>query len=417
MNPVKLLGAAGVLLTTAGIWSVATPALATGNFYEGKTIKMIVRSAPGGGYDFYGRLMARHMPRHIPGNPKMIVINMPGAGGIVAANYLMNRAKRDGTEMGALTRELTLAQRTGAVGVKYDINKMPALGSAASSTFLVVMSRNHPVKTYAQLKKHGEPVLFATTGPGAGSYQYPSVLKYDGFPIKIISGIVGGQSRFLSMERGETHATANSYESTQKAIKEFGLVPILYSGAKHPDLKDVPHIGTQLSPKGKQLAALLGAPLAAGRPFFTAPETPADRVTILRTAFKAALEDPQLIKEAGRAKRNVSWTSPEEMASINREILTAPDDVVALYKEGSKKPKKSAANALKHAGAVVKIERKGRRVWIDHKGKNVMAKISGSRTKITVAGAKAKRKAIKMGMNCRFTYPGPGEEASNVDCK
>jgi len=105
------------------------------------------------------------------------------------------------------------------------------------------------------------------------------------------------------------------------------------------------------------------------------------------------------------------------MTKINQEILGASDTVIAAFKAGSKKPKKDLSKFLKHMGVVTKIKKKGRSVWIDHKGKEVMAKISGSRTKITVAGKKVKRKAIKVGMNCQFTYPKPGAEAAMVDCK
>ncbi|MDA1325844.1 MAG: tripartite tricarboxylate transporter substrate-binding protein [Proteobacteria bacterium] len=416
----RIKGAIAFCGLLAGLISggvVDAPSAVAQSFYKGKTIKMIVRSAPGGGYDFYGRLVARHLGKHIPGKPDVIVINMPGAGGIVAANYIMNRAKRNGTEIAILTRELALAQRTGEVGVKYDLRELSAIGSAASSTFLVVLGKNQPIKTYEQLRKSTKPVLFAATGPGAGSYQYPALLKNDGFNVKIITGILGGQARFLSIERGEVNGTANSYESTAKAIDEFGLIPIFYSGAEVPALKGVPHINTQLTAEGKQLAALLGAPLAAGRPFFSTPNTPANRLKILRAAFKATLEDPQLLKEAERAKRNVAWTAPSVMDGINRDILSASDKVIALYNEGAKKPKQNLSKFLKHLGPVTQIKDKGRKIWIDHKGKEVMAKISGSRTKITLGGKTVKRKAIKVGMNCQFTYPKPGAEAVMVDCK
>ena len=408
----------GGLLAGLNFWGMAdAPSAAAQSFYKDKTIKMIVRSNPGGGYDFYGRLMARHMPNHIPGKPNMIVINMPGAGGIVAANYLANRAKRNGTEIAILTRELALAQRTKEVGVKYDLRKLVPIGSAASSTFLIVMGKNQPIKTYEQLKKSKKMVLFAATGPGAGSYQYPVLLRNDGFNIKIITGIIGGQARFLSIERGEVNGTANSYESTRQAIKEFGLIPILYNGAPIAPLKGVPHINKYLSEQGKAIGALMAAPLAAGRPFFTTPGVPADRLKILRAAFKAALHDPRLLQEAKRAKRNVAWTDPSVMDGINRQILGASDQVIAAFKAGAKKPKKDLSKFLKHMGLVTKTKRGGRRIWIDHKGKEVMAKVSGSRTKVTVNGKKAKRKAIKVGMNCQFTYPKPGGEAAMVDCK
>ena len=379
-------------------------------FYKGKTIKMIVRSAPGGGYDFYGRLLARHMPKHISGNPKMIVINMPGAGGIVAANYMAKRAKKNGTEVAILTRELALSQRTSAVGVKYDLKKLSAIGSAASSTFLIVMGKNQPIKTYQQLKSSKKTVRFAATGPGAGSYQYPALLKLDGFNVKIISGFSGGQNRFLAIERGDVHGTANSYESTRKAIKELGLIPILYNGDPHPALK-VPHMGDLLSDQGKALAALLGAPLAAGRPFFTTGGVPAAQLKTLRAAFKAALHDKDLLREAKRAKRNIAWTAPALMEKINGEILGASDKVIALYKAGSKKVYK------KHTTQITKIKKKGKRIYFAYKGKQIKVKVSGKRTKVMIKGKKVKRKKLKVGMTCKFKFPGAGGEAKYIKCK
>lgn len=410
--------ALGSLVAGIAAWGLAgAPTAAAESFYKGRTVKLIIRSNPGGGYDFYGRLIARHMARHIPGNPDFISVNMPGAGGIVAANYLMNRAKKNGTEIAILTREIGLAQRTGATGVKYDIRKLNPLGSAASSTFLAVLVKDHPVKNIFQLRKYKKTVLMAATGPGSGSYQWSSLLKFDGFPVKVISGYTGGQERFLAMARGEVQGTANSYESTRTAIEEHGFVPIMYVGSKVSGLKGVPEISEALTKEGKQLAALIGAPLAAGRPFFTTPGVPAERLKMLRAAFKATVEDPQLLKEAKRAKRKVGWSSPGTLEKIYDNILNASDEVVALYKEGSKKPKKKAGKLVKHEGPVTGIKKGGRRVSISYKGKEVTAKISGSRTKITLNGKKAKRKAIKVGMNCRFTYPKAGAEATNVDCK
>ena len=401
----------GSILTGAATFGFADiPNAAAEGFYKGKTIKMIVRSAPGGGYDFYGRLLARHMPKHIPGNPKMIVINMPGAGGIVAANYMANRAKKNGTEIAILTRELALSQRTGAVGVKYNLKKLSALGSAASSTFLIAMGKNQPIKTYQQLKDSKKTIRFAATGPGSGSYQYPALLKLDGFNVKIISGFSGGQNRFLAIERGDVHGTANSYESTRKAIKELGLIPILYNGAPHPALK-VPQMGDLLSDQGKALAALLGAPLAAGRPFFTTGGVPADQLKTLRAAFKAALHDKDLLREAKRAKRNVAWTAPALMEKINAEILGASDKVIALYKAGAKKVYK------KHTTQITKIKKKGKRIYFAYKGNQIKVKVSGKRTKVMIKGKKVKRKKLKVGMTCKFKFPGAGGEAKYIKCK
>lgn len=419
MKAKRNLGSLAIAALLAGTvsGSLSVSPVAAESFYKGKTIKIVVRSGAGGGYDYYARLIARHMPRHLPGKPSSITINMPGAGGIVAANYMMNRAKRDGTEIAILSREIANAQRTGETGVTYDTRQLISIGSAASSTSVIVLSKSHPVKTLAQLKNYHKTVLLAATGPGSGSYQRAMLLQTDGFPVKPVTGYLSTPERMLAVVRGDTHGTSNSFESTRDQIKELGLVPIAYLGNPHPALAGVPDMRSQLSKRGKQFAALMAAPLTAGRPFLTAPNVPAERVKLLRAAFKAALADPELLKEAKKARRSISWTDPKTMDEIYRDILGASDEIVSLYKGSAKKPKKNLSSMVKHDGPVTKIKRGGRRVWIDYKGKEVRAKISGSRTKITLNGKKAKRKAIKVGMKCRFTYPKPGAEATNVDCK
>lgn len=406
----------GLMAGAIGTFSAA-PAIADDGFYKGKNLKMVVRSGAGGGYDYYGRLLARHMPKYIPGKPKMIVVNLPGAGGIVAANYMMNRAKKGGIEFAILSREIAISQRTRETGVNYDVRKLIAIGSAAASTSVMVMAKNHPVKTLAQLKAYKGVVKFAATGPGSGSYQRAILLKNDGYPVVPITGYVSTPERFLSVVRGDTQGTSNSYESTKTAIKEMGLVPIAFLGVARPELKGIPDLRDVLSPSGKQFASLMAAPLAAGRPFFTTPGVPAARVAMLRNAFKSALKDPALLAEANKAKRSISWTDPKQMDEINAGILEATDDVVAMFKEGAKKPKRKPGKMVKHEGPVTATKKGGRRIVISYKGKDVTAKVSGSRTKVTVGGKKVKRKAIKVGMNCRFTYPKPGAEATNIDCK
>ena len=413
MNALTLGG-----LIVGAFGSITTaPAIADDGFYKGKNLKMIVRSGAGGGYDYYGRLIARHMVKYIPGKPNMIVVNLPGAGGIVAANYMMNRAKKGGIEFAILSREIAISQRTQETGVQYDVRKLNAIGSAAASTSVMVMAKNHPVKTLANLKSYKKTVKFAATGPGSGSYQRAILLRNDGYPVKPITGYVSTPERFLAVVRGDVDGTSNSYESTKTAIKEMGLVPIAYLGVARPELKGIPDLRSVLSPRGKQFASLMAAPLAAGRPFFTTPGVPKARVAMLRAAFKAALKDSGLLAEAKKAKRSISWTDPKEMNDINAGILGASDDVVAMFKEGAKKPKKKLGKMVKHEGSVTATKKGGRRIVISYKGKEVTAKVSGKRTKVTLNGKKVKRKTIKVGMNCQFTYPKPGAEAAMVDCK
>jgi tripartite-type tricarboxylate transporter receptor subunit TctC len=409
--------ALGGIIAGALSAAASVPAIADDGFYKGKNLKMVVRSGAGGGYDYYGRLIARHMGKYIPGNPKMIVINLPGAGGIVAANYMMNRAKKGGIEFAILSREIAISQRTKEIGINYDVRKLIAIGSAAASTSVMVLAKDHSVKTLAQLKTYNGVVRFAATGPGSGSYQRAILLKNDGYPVQPITGYTSTPERFLSVVRGDTQGTSNSYESTKTAIEEMGLVPIAYLGVKRPELKGIPDLRDVLSPSGKQFASLMAAPLAAGRPFFTTPGVPKARVAMLRAAFKSALGDSELLREAKKAKRSIAWTDPKQMDEINAGILGASDSVIAMFKQGAKKPKKDLSKFLKHMGLVTATKKGGRRITIDHKGKEVTAKVSGSRTKITLNGKKVKRKKIKVGMNCQFTYPKPGGEAAKIDCK
>jgi len=311
---------------------VFEPALAQNSFYKGKTIKIVVRSDPGGGYDTYGRLVSRHISKHIPGNPRTIVINMPGAGGIVAANYLANRARRDGTEIAVLSREIAISQRLGQTGVKYDVRKLIPIGSAAGSIRVWTVRNDLPIKTLEDIKKSSEPVKFSATGAGAGSYQGVKLLEVDGFPVKAITGYSGTAERVLAVLRGEVEGTIGTWGSLRTPIKEGELRAIARLGVAVPG-ENIPDILDSLSPEGLALASLMAAPLVAGRAFFAAPGTPPDRVKILREAFQQAMKDPELLAEAKRARRNISPATAEEMERVYQGILDAPESVVARFKK------------------------------------------------------------------------------------
>ncbi len=325
------LAACGALLgTTLGSDGARADA---GAWYKGKTMKLTVRSNPGGGYDFYGRLIARHITRHISGKPRIIVINMAGAGGIVATNYLANRAKRDGTELAIINREAALAQRLKTKGVKYDIRTLIPVGSTSSSTAVYAITKKLPIKTLADLKKSKTVIKFSATGRGGGNFQRVKLLELSGYPTQPITGYHGTQERVLAIVRGDVHGTSGSFESMKGPAKESGLRFIAYLGNAHPSLKGVPDVRGALSADGKKLAALIAAPMAAGRPFFTAPKTPKARVGVLRASFKAAMQDPELIKEAKKADRSVAWTDPVIMEEVYRDIMNASDEVINQFKK------------------------------------------------------------------------------------
>ncbi|MDH3240813.1 MAG: tripartite tricarboxylate transporter substrate-binding protein [Alphaproteobacteria bacterium] len=324
--------AASLAILGAGAIAGAQPAAAADSLYKGKTIKVIIRSSAGGGYDYYGRLIGRHIGRHLPGVPNVIAVNMPGAGGVVAANYLANRAKRDGTEIGILNRGVAVAQRMKVKGVKYDVAKLIPLGSPAASSAVWVIRGNHPVKSLADLKTHGSPIKFSTTGTGSASTQMIQVLKADGYPVTIITGYSGMSEKVLAVVRGDVDATCCEFGTLRSHIKESDLRVLAKLGG-HPDLKAYPDVRDGLSIDARALTNFMAAPLVAGRPFFTSPGVAGDRVKALRGALKASLGDPGLVAEAKKAKRNISFTTPEEMEDVYRGILGASDKVVEQFKK------------------------------------------------------------------------------------
>jgi tripartite-type tricarboxylate transporter receptor subunit TctC len=324
---------ASLLILAILTYSLAfEPALAQNSFYKGKTIKIVVRSDPGGGYDVYGRLVSRHISKYIPGNPRTIVINMPGAGGIVAANYMANRARRDGTEIAILSRELAISQRLQQIGVNYDVRTLIPIGSAAGETRVFTLRSDLPIKTLGDLKKFPKTVKFSATGPGAGSFQFVKLLEFDGFPVKVITGYSGTPERILAVLRGDVEGTVGTYGSLRNSIDEGQLKAIARLGVAVPvlDLSDARNF---LSPEARGLASLMAAPLVAGRPFFTPPGVPPDRVKILREAFQKAMKDPELLAEAKRGRRDISPATAEEMERVYLSILGAPESVVARFKK------------------------------------------------------------------------------------
>ncbi len=395
--------------TSSTIWHDAKAE----DFYKGKTLRVIIRSSAGGGNDFYGRLLGRHMPRHIPGKPNSIPINMPGASGIVAANYIHNRAKRDGTEIGILARAIVIAQRTGVKGVRYDVRNLIALGSPASDSAIFVASNKSWIKSLKDLKRGGREVRVSTTGVTGGAYQRSVVLKHEGFPMKMITGYGGNNEKVMAVVRGEVDITAGSLGTMISDVREqhfriIGKLGPIRPGipAGTPDLRDV------VTGERKALATFLVAPLEAGRPFYAPPKVPADRVKILRTAFMKALADPKLLKEAKKARKDITPTSPEQMEKTNKALLATPAAIIDSFK------RLTTPKAKTYKGKITALADRNKQVTMKRdNGKTFTTKISGSRTTVLVAGKKVKRKALKVGMSCAVTAPGNKTEAKKVDCK
>jgi tripartite-type tricarboxylate transporter receptor subunit TctC len=298
--------------------------------YEGKTVTIVVGFKTGGGYDATARLLARHLPKHIPGKPNVIVQNMPGANSIISANHVYAVAKPDGLTIGTFNRNLVLAQLTNVSGVKFDMTKFAWIGSAASETTILTIRSDLPYKTFDELRKAGKTVVIGATGPGANTYDFPLLLKeFLGVDLKIVSGYSSSADIMLAIERKEVDGRAGSYTSLRPFIDRKLVHPVIRARAAEPGIEQLP-VDENLAPtpRAKAIMALRSAPEVIGRPYVMPPGTPGDIVKTMREAFRNAIRDPELVEQARKAKMELEYVSGDETLKILNEVLSQPKDVV-----------------------------------------------------------------------------------------
>lgn len=420
-------------LLPAALVALASPALAdpVADFYSGKQISVIVGSAAGGGFDAYARLLTHHMGHHIRGKPGFIVRNMPGAGSIVAANYVYNVASQDGTVIGAPQRGAPFEQILGNKGPKFDPVKFHWLGSLNNEAGVLKVLKSHPVKTLEDAIK--TPVILGASGPN-DSEIYPALMNNTiGTKFKIIFGYPSSTAVDLATEREEVFGQSHSFSSVVQRYPDWKnkfTMLVQLSLKKHPDLPDVPlifdyldarHVVPGVTPaEAKSLWQLMLTQKVMGRPFMLGPGVPADRVTALRRAFDATVQDAAFKAEADRQKREIVAVGGDDIQQMIKDVAAAPKPIIAKLKDFIRyKGERVVAKVVtpKFTGAVTATTGGGRKVSIDAGGKKVTTGISGSRTKVTVAGKPADRGAVKVGMRCTITLPTPGaKEATKVDC-
>jgi tripartite-type tricarboxylate transporter receptor subunit TctC len=331
----------GVVVAVMGAASAQPPA----EFFKDKTIIFYVGLSAGGGYDVNARLVARHIGKHIPGNPQVIVRNMPGGGGLVMTNYVANVAPKDGLHIGAPQRGIPFEPLLGDhSNAKFDAVKLNWIGSANTDTSVAVVHKRTGVKKWQDLKTRANDLIVAGTGIGTESVTVPYLLRnLLGFKYRVIAGYPGGSEMNLAMLRGEVDGRGTfSWTSLKPHLKEWidtGELAILYQQGlrKHPDIANIPLV-MELTEDAeiKQVLTIQFTAFELGRPYFVAEGVPADRVAALRRAFDMAMKDKALLADAEKLNQEVNPFTGEEMQRILAEVYATPRALVNRLAEATR---------------------------------------------------------------------------------
>jgi len=415
MNDTRHRATLGARLAAIGLsLGLAAPAWAAldpVDFYKGKTVTYIVATAPGGGYDSYGRLVADFMQKYLPGST-FVVRNMPGAGHLIGANAIY-ASKPDGLTLGTFNTGLIYNQLIGLEGIRFDLTRMSWIGKAASEPRVFVISTKSPIKSFKDLQESKQTVNFAAAGVGSASFVETKILS-DALklPIKIIAGYSGTED-IMAMRRDEVVGIIGSRSSFEAFVKNGYGRFIAQIGGKE---KDVPQLSTLVtSPDGKALVALIESQGEISRLTAGPPNIPKDRLEALRTAYKKATEDKEL--QARVAKLGLPLDpgyGDDVLAAVKAAINQSPETVALLARTlDVKEP------MLKAEGPLLEVRDKGREiVFTGPDRQKVQSKPSGSRTKITIAGKDGQRGDLKAGMNCEINYKSGGDnEPTTIACK
>ena len=329
------------LLLVAGAFSVAPAWSQSESFYKGKTLRFVVGSAPANFYDSWGRLIARYWGKYIPGNPNVIVQNMPGAGSISAVNYVYGVAKADGLNVVLPNNSIYIEQLIGRREARFDLKKFYWLGSASQDSIMFYMRADTGLKSVGDIVKAKQPPSCGGSGTTSSDYIIARILELTvGAKIHSVSGYQGGSDADLAVEKGEIACRAHTLAS------HFGREPfnswhkkgfdfhVLQSGRKRdPRAAEAPTMYEildefKVADTKRRVAQALLSGGEFGRPVLVTPGTPLDRVKMLRESFRNVLKDPELLAEAKRSRMDVEYTSGEELEALLKEVLSQPPEVI-----------------------------------------------------------------------------------------
>ncbi len=306
------------------------------DFYDGRELRLLIGYSAGGGYDTYARLLARHLGRHIPGNPTVVPQNMPGAASLRLTNYLYNVAPKDGSVIGSVARGIAMEPLLAASGTQFDANELSWLGSLNNEVSVCASWHTSDVKTMQDLMT--QELIVGGIGSASGTDVFPLVVRnLLGAKIRLITGYPGGNDILLAMERGEVDGRCGWSWSTVQATRPDWIAEgrlnmlVQFALEKHPDLPDVPLVTEFADSEDERMALeLIFARQVMGRPFVAPPAIPAGRLDALRRAFDATAADPAFRAEAARMQLELNPVSGEEIDALLERVYGASANAVRL---------------------------------------------------------------------------------------
>lgn len=331
------------MLTVAAfaLASLTAPVIAeTHDFYRGKTIRIIVGAAPGGGFDAYARVTARHMVKHTPGNPSFIVQNMPGAGGLIAANYTYSLAKPDGLTISHFAGGLFLQQLLGLPEVKFDARNFGHIGVPVRDHRVLVLAKATGVTDVEKLMASEKPVILGGASPGGALDDIPKILKATlGLPIRLVTGYSGTNPIRVAFHRGEVQGAVLAWEVVQSTWREEldggQIVIVLQTATRaHPELPGIPVVINLVKTEDdkKLMRAALEPHGPIYRPFVAPPGVPQERLQVLRKSFMETMRDGQFLAEARKARLDINPLDGEDLQQIVGEIFRLEPALVEKLK-------------------------------------------------------------------------------------
>jgi tripartite-type tricarboxylate transporter receptor subunit TctC len=424
-----------------GLAALAGAAVAAGSIgavkaadFKGKTVKVVIGYAAGGGYDRYGRQVARHIGKYLPGKPNVLAQNRPGAGSYNAANYLFYNAPKDGTEFGTFARSVPILALAGKKSqAKFDPRKFTWIGTSSSykgEAYVMVVRKDTGVKSINDLRSLDRPLNFAATSFGSDGTDVPIVLREIlGLNIQPLRGYPGGNTLYLAVERNEAQGRMTGYASMKTAKPDWLLpgspIRVVLQFATQTRLPDFPEAPTAreviTKPEDRALLEMLEAPFYMARPFAAPPGLAPDVAKALRVAFMKAHGDPAYKAEAKKFRLLTSPSSGEEVQALVERLGKIDRKLYDRYSKILENPKSPLRKVkwIKVSGAIDKIGKKGRFEFkVDGQAKAVKSRMAGGGyTKVQINGKKANRKKLKAGMKCEMWYEGPGSYAGKLECK